>query len=432
MWLSLALTAGVGLTSACTERLPSGPDDGQVPAPPVTVTLQLPWAQFGSNLEVYGGFGRPSDMAGATVAHAYGGVEANTLITFNAFPTSAQVRDRVNNTLVTDTALTFVDAYVVVSFDTLSSTNVDTVTLQLDETLESWETESASWTHAWNVPALMRPWSQPGGGAVLPIRTRQWDRALGDSTEFFFDSAQIARWRTGPDSVRAARLSMLSDGHRLDVSFIALRLVALSARDADTTLVLTVAPRTLTYIYDPQAGPPADGFRVGGTPAWRTVLDLALPSVVTGPPELCAAAGCPFQLAPTNVTFAGLGLRTRRPPDAFRPTDSVALDVRAVLSRPALPRSPLGFSVLGPSGKKIAPELFATGEGTLVEVPITAFVQNYLRGPDESGRAPSNTIAVIATQEPQTFPFAEFFGPGGANEPVLKLVLTVSPPMELP
>lgn len=430
--LAVAVAIAIGLTSACTERVPTGLDDGQTPDPPVTVTIQLPWAQFGSNLEVFGGFGRTSEMPGATVARTYGGVNANTLIGFNSFPRSVQVRDRVNNTLVTDTALTFIDAYVLIKFDTLASTNTDTVTLQLDETLESWEPESASWTHSWNVPALVRPWSQPGGGAVLPIRTRTWDPALGDSMQLFLDSTQIARWRTGPDSVRSARLSLLSDGQRLDLSQIQLRLVALSAKDADTTLVLTVDPSTVTYIYDPQAGPPVDGFRVGGAPAWRSVLDLALPSVLNGPPELCAAAGCPFQLAPTNVTFAGLGLRTRRPPDAFLPSDSITVDVRAVLSRPALPRSPLGFSVVGSAGKSIEPALFGAGEGSLVEIPITTFVQNYLRGPDETGRAPSNTIAVLATPEPETFTFAEFFGPGGSNEPVLKLILTVSPPMELP
>jgi hypothetical protein len=250
--------------------------------------------------------------------------------------------------------------------------------------------------------------------------------------QFFLDSAQIARWRTAPDSIRSARLSLLSDGDRLDLAEIALRLVATSEKDQDTTLVLSVAPRSVTYIYDPQASAPADGFRVGGAPAWRSVLDLALPSVLNGPPELCAATGCPFALAPTNVTFAGLGLRTRRPPDAFLPTDSISVDVRAVLNRGALPRSPLGFSVVGQIGKTFEPALFGAGEGSLVEIPITSFVQNYLRGPDEAGRPPSNTIALLATPEPETFTFAEFFGPGGPNAPVLKLILTVSPPMELP
>ncbi|MBM4185216.1 MAG: hypothetical protein FJ207_13530 [Gemmatimonadetes bacterium] len=427
----LLLALATVTAAACTEKLPSGLDDGQVPGSPVTVTLELAWPQFGSNLQVYGGYGRPNQMGSTVVARSFGGVEARALVSFASFPTSAQVRDASNN-LVTDTALTFIDAYLVARFDTLASTNTDTVTLALSQTLESWDEATATWTNAQSDLSVVRPWSAPGGGAVLPMRTRTWVRAQGDSVQFFFDSAQIARWRGAPDSVRSGRIDLLSAGHRLSVGFAAVRLVATSARDTDTTLVFTLATTRATYIYDPPASAPSDGFRVGGAPAWRTVLDIALPATLNGPPELCAAAGCPFLLEPRNVTYAGLGLRTRTPPTAFLPTDSVTVDVRSVLSRPALPKSPLGGSVVGPTGSTIPPALFGAGAGTRVDIPITAFVQDFLRGPDESGRPPSNTLAILSTPEPSQFSFAEFFGPGGPNAPVLKLILTASPALELP
>jgi hypothetical protein len=430
---ALALSLAMGVVAACTERGPSGLDDAQLPEPPVTITLQLSWAEFGSNLQVFGGYGRVDDMSVTTVAKAYGGMDARTLVSFEQFPTGTQVRDSSNN-LVTDTALTYIDAYVVVRFDTLASTNTDTVNLTFHETVESWDAQSASWTHAFNVPGAQRTWSVPGGGATLPIRSFTWNRSAGrDSAQFFLDSAQIRRWRTGPDSVRSGRLDLDSDGHRLKVSFAALRLVATSAFDPDTIIELTVPTTRATFIYDPVAAPPADGFRIGGAPAWRTVLDIALPSVLNGPQELCDAAGCPFALAPTNVTYAAIGLRTRRPPDAFAPTDTITVDARAVLSPTALPKSPLGVSVVGVNGSTFAPALFGPQEGSLVDVPITAFVQSVLRGPDEAGRPPSTTLAILSLPEPGTFSFAEFFGPGsGVNEPVLKLVITASPPVELP
>jgi hypothetical protein len=430
-WIATTLLAGAASLAACTETIPSGPDDEQLPEAPLTVTLQLAWADFGSNLQVYGGYGTTDETPASVVASAFAGVEARTLMTFDLLPTSAQVRD-ASDELQVDTALTFVDAYVVARFDTLASTSADTVTLTLGETLEGWETETASWTHARDTPTNQVTWSQPGGGAVLPIDTRTWDRATGDSVLFFLDSAQVARWRTGPDSVRTARMDLVSPGHRLKLSFAALRLVATSFIDPDTILVLDVGVTGVTFIYDPQATPPTDGFRVGGSPAWRTVLDVALPDTLNGPPELCAVAGCPFVLAARNVSYAGLGLRSRRPPDAFRPTDSISVDVRAVLHRPALPKSPLGVSLAGEDGTAVAPALFAAGEGTLVDVPVTGFVQAFLAGPDAAGRPPSSTIAILSTPEPATFGFGEFFGPGGPNEPVLKLILTVSPPLELP
>lgn len=429
--MALALMATAIAVSACTERSPSGPDDSQMPVAPVTVSLELTWAEFGSNLQVYGGYGAPDETAATMVARAFGGVEARTLLSFEQFPTSIQVLDTLGAT-ATDTAMIFLDAYVVARFDTLASTNTDTVSLELSQLLERWDAPSASWTNSFNIQTVQTPWSQPGGGAVVPLRTTVWNRALGDSVQIFLDSAQIQQWRLGADSVRTGRLDLLSDGHRLKLDFAALRLVVTSRFNPDTVIVLGVPVRSATYIYDPQATPPADGFRVGGAPAWRTVLDVDLPLTLNGPPELCAAAGCPFPLTSRNVTYAALGLRTRRPPGAFLPTDSITVDVRPVLSRAALPRSPLGVSLVGEAGSTIAPNLFDAGEGTQVDVPITAFVQAFLAGPDPAGRPPSSTIAILAAPEPETFTFAEFFGPGGPNEPVLKLILTASAAMELP
>jgi hypothetical protein len=428
---SFAVTLAVGLVvvAACTEKTPSGPDDSLLPTAPVTISLQLAWDEFASNLQVFGGYGRVDNMTTAIVANAFHGVEARTLLAFDTFPSETEVRDSTN-TLRTDTALTFVDAYVVVHIDSAASTNTGLVQLAFGQTQERWNTFTANWQNAVDTVGGPVPWSQPGGGAVSPVAVRDWGPALGDSAQFFFDTARINAWRTGADTVRTGRVDLLTAGHRLKLMNAALRLVATSSIDHDTTIVFTVATTAATFIYDPPAAPPADGMRVGGAPAWRTVIDVAVPTTLNGPPALCAVVGCPFSLGPQHVTYAGLGLRSRRTEDAFQPTDTVSMEVRPVLARATLPKAPLGASLSDEAGTPVPPDVFGALEGTLVDLPITRYVQGYLAGPDASGRAPPSTLAILATPEPHTFTFGSFFGPG-PNAPVLNLVLTVSRPLEI-
>ncbi|MGE0159077.1 MAG: hypothetical protein AB7T31_06650 [Gemmatimonadales bacterium] len=425
-----AVAAGLVALAACGEEVATGPDDSQLPVEPVTVSLQLDWDEFASNLQVFGGYGRVDDMSSTVIARAYDGVEARTLVRFGSIPRSALVRDSTN-TLRTDSALTFVDAYVVVLVDQAASTNGGVVQLGFGQTLERWDAATANWTNAVDTLGGAVPWSQPGGGAVTPLATWDYDPALGDSAQFFLDSATISQWREGSDSVRAGRIDLLTDGHRLQLVAAALRVVANSLLDPDTVIVFDVGVTQETFIYDPSPPPPpADGLRVGGSPAWRTVFDVAVPSTLNGPPELCAAVGCPFTLGPQHVTYAGLGVHTRRSPDAFQPTDTVAVEVRPVLDKATLPKAPLGSALGATGGTPISPGLLGV-EGSLVDLPITRYVQGFLSGPDPSGRQPPTTLAILATPEPNSFSFASFFGPGATNAPVLNLVLTVSPPMEI-
>jgi len=259
-----------------------------------------------------------------------------------------------------------------------------------------------------------------------------WDPAVSDSVQFFLDSAQVASWNDPTDPASGARIEALTDGVRLRVIGGALRLNVRSSINPDTVPVVTAQAQQVTFIYDAEPTALLGGMRVGGAPAWRTVLDVMVPSQLTGPPALCAAVTCPFALAPRHVSYAALGIRTRSPDDAFQPSDSIRLDVRPVLSRSALPKSPVGNSLIADQlGLPVGPALFGAQEGTLVEIPVTNFVRAFLTGPDASGRPPPSTLAILSAAEPSSFTFGEFFGPGGPNEPVLKLVVTVSPPMEL-
>jgi hypothetical protein len=415
--------------AACTERIPSGPDDSQLPTAPVTVSLQLAWDEFASNLRVFGGYGRVDDMDTWIVANGYDGVEARTLLTFGTYPRSAELPDSTGE-VRTDTLLTFIDAYVVAYFDTAASTPTGLVQMAFGQTQERWDPRTANWANAIDTLGGPIAWSQPGGGAVTPIVVRDFDPTTEDSAQFFFDSTRIREWRTAPDTARAGRIDLVTTGHRLKILSAALRLVATSSINNDTVLVFTVPATSGTFIYDPPAAAPLDGMQVGGAPAWRTVIDVSLPTTLSGPQALCDVVGCPFALGPQHVTYAGLGLRTRTPPTAFQPTDTVALEVRPVLDRATLPKAPLGNPLGALEGTPVPPELFGAQQGTLVDLPITRYVQGFLSGPDPSGRPPPSTLAILAAPEPHTFTVASFFGPGTPNAPVLNLVLTVSPPME--
>jgi hypothetical protein len=429
--LAALLAAGLVAVAACTEDIPSGPDDSQLPTAPVTVSLTLPWDEFASNLQVFGGYGLVDDMSTSIVANAYNGVQARTLLKFGTYPRSAEVRDSLTRELRTDTLLNFVDSYIVIQLDTMASTNTGMVQLAFGQMQQRWDSRTANWSNAVDSIGGVVPWSQPGGGTVTPVSMWDWDPTVTDSAQLFLDSTRIREWRTGPDSVRSARIDLVTTGHRLKIVNAALRVVAQSSINRDTVLVFTVSTTDATFVYDPPATPPADGIRVGGAPAWRTVLDISVPTTLNGPPTLCAVVGCPFTLGPEHVTYAGLGLRSRSLPGAFNPTDTVSMQVRPVLDRGTLPKAPLGAALGRPEGTPVAPELFGAQEGTLVDLPITRYVQLFLAGPDPSGRPPPTTLSILAATEPETFTFGSFFGPGPTNAPVLNLVLTVSQPMEI-
>jgi hypothetical protein len=98
-----------------------------------------------------------------------------------------------------------------------------------------------------------------------------------------------------------------------------------------------------------------------------------------------------------------------------------------------MPKSPLGESLIESDlGRPVEAAAFGAGAGQVIEIPFTAFARDLLRGEDEDGFTPPNTLALLSVFEPFAISFAAFDGPGAAGEPVLKLILTIGPPVELP
>ncbi len=419
--------------SACQEELPVGIADGPLPGTPVTVQVTLPWSQFASNLEVFGGYGSAEDLGEGVLANQFeGSLDARTLIRFATYPSVATVRD-TSGTNRPDSSLTFVSGRLVTFFDTIASTNSGVVNLSLGATTEEWDASTASWTLAIDTINDERPWSEVGGGLVTAAGTSTWDPTTGDSAVFALDSATVAAWRDSTDLSVGARLDLLDPGERLSIRSVALRLDARPSSRPDTIVELSAGTRGVTFIYAPFPDPPPDGVRIGGTPSWRTVMDIAIPEVLDGIPELCAVVSCPHQLDPVQISFGALVLTSRAPVPAFQPTDSIRLDVRPVFDRPSMPKSPLGNTLLDELfGRPVPPEAFGVAAGLPIEIPFTTFARDVLRGTDLAGNEAPGTLALLSVIEPFSISYASFEGPGSAAEPYLKLVLTIGPPVELP
>lgn len=430
--LRLALWAAVSLATvaACSEQVPTALDGDALPGEPVTLAIELPWEDFASDLVVFGGYGAPSDLGTGVLANAFAGtLNARTLVRFGAYPQSASVRDTAGTT-VTDTDLTVIGGRVVAVFNQRTSTVDGPVTLTLGSLQESWDRNSADWAFAVDSVGVQVPWSQVGGGSVIPLDTAVWNPADGDTLTFALDSAEVAAWA---EDSEGGRVDLVDAGHRLFLSSVGLQVNVRPSVNPDTTIFLDVADRQVTFIYDPEPAPPADGIRVGGAPAWRTILDLRVPTELNGPPALCDAVGCPVTLDRGEISYAALVLRSRATEAAYQPTDTLGLDAREVLSRDALPKAPLGSSIFGVTGRRIPAALFGAQAGSEIEIPITPFVRNLVEGVDPATQIPyPNTLALLSTFEPRSITFGSFYGPGGPDAPVLKLIVTVGPSVELP
>jgi hypothetical protein len=431
--------------AACENEVPTAIDDRLLPVGPVTVEVRLPWSQFASNPRVLGGFGAADEVGLAFLANDYlGTLNARTLVRLGGFPVEASVRDSAGTTR-TDTKLSYIGANLMVRFEADASTNTGPVTISAGRTLTRWDASTATWQYASDSLGTRMPWGEPGGGPVAPLGQEVWTKTTADSVVIPLDSVAVASL-ADTASDRGVRLSLETPGHRLQIKFVSFQIQARPSIRPDTLLMLPVSIDGLTFIYTPAPSAPAGELRVGGIPSWRSVFTIGLPASVSGTAEACARVTCPLQLTPERITHAGLVLTTRPTEAAFRPTDSLAMEARAVLAPEVLPKSPLGEPhYVGEVGRIVGASLpfagFAPGTPRTVELAITPLIQDLVRGTTPSGARASPTLALLSLHcpagvtlcvESRSLTFASFAGPGQTGEPYLRLLLTVAGRLELP
>ena len=433
----LALLPLLGLLAACTEMLPTAESDDLVRGG-IAVEVRLPASDFLDRVRVYGGYGRTSELGGGFIAHRFGpgaaddadpGLEAATLLRFGRYPSVVTVTDTAG-TSRPDSSLTFLSGRIIARFDTLGSVHSGPVAVRADALTEVWDGVSANWEYAVDTLLNRVPWSRPGGGALREIGEWEWDPEAGDSLIIELDSAQVAAWSDTTDLTRGVRLSTRVPGVRLQLRSALMWIETLPSLNPDTLVQVLAGTENITFIYDPLPTHPGNGIRVGGAPAWRTVLDLDIPPALDGPPALCEQLGCPLELSEDHISYAALRLTTQAERAAFAPSDTISIDLRMVMVPEVLPKSPLGPSITGIAGVVLAPEWFAPPGGHVVEVPVTGLVQDLLRGETADGDPVSTTVALLSTFEPLSIEYASFQGlgtaPGGparSGEPELRLIL---------
>jgi hypothetical protein len=417
----------VGVFAACEEQSPTSIDPDGVPVGVRTVEIEIPWSEVGARFQSFGGFGSLSRIGTSVVARDLGGlVDARTLVRFDTFPSGVAVRDSTG-VLVTDTLITIRSGQLIVVADTAGTDSLTSWTFAAGVIDQEWDPRTATWDAAIDSVGLEAAWDEPGAG---PVRSLGEETTVvgesGDSIRFDLDPTTLAEWADSVDSERSARLDLVSGAERVRVFNISLRLEIGSAAAPDTTVFRVVPLIERTFVYTPAPDAPEGVVRAGGAPSWRTVLGLDIPSQVEGPAELCEVAGCPFTLTSGSLSRASLVLRSRTTsPAAFQPVDSVLLDVRPVLAPAALPKSPLGASLVGQAA--LAPEAFGAAPGEPLEIPITNFVRAILDA--EAGETPPTELAVLSVVEPLDLAFVEFDGPDDPGAPVLRLLVTVSDPV---
>ena len=427
------LTLGIAWALAgCDDQLPTAVDEDLLPASLVTFEVRLPWSEFASNLRVLGGFGRAYELSRGYLADGYRGtMTAHTLLHLNEFPLGATVRDTTGVTQL-DTMLTFIQGELMVRFDTVTSTNiVGDVLLTGSLPLTSWHARTATWETAVDTAGTRVTWPEPGGGPVVPLGDGIWRSAVGDSAFFFFEPSEVAALGDSANAEMGLRIESATAGERLKIRQVQLRLWTVPSSNPDTLIYLLVDPTDMTFIYTPESPAPTDDFRVGGVPAWRSILTLSVPTSVPGSPAACARVSCPVVLTPERLNHAVLGITTRTGLSPFAPSDSLRLETRGVLAPDFLPKSPLGSPLFvgssgEPVGTRVPPFAFAPGGARTVEIPLTPLVGDLVRGETPSGGEPTATIALLALFEPLTLGYGSFVGPGEPGEPFLRMIITVS------
>ncbi|MCY4400319.1 MAG: hypothetical protein OXE96_13415 [Gemmatimonadetes bacterium] len=435
-WMRALPVIAVVVGTGCDEVLPTASSDDLIQGG-VAVEVTLPFTDFGTRARVYGGYGRASELAGGFIAHDFGtgpdglaagerGLEAATLLRFGRYPGFVSVTDTAG-TNRPDSSLTFLSGRIVARLDTLSSILSGPVEVIAHAITEPWDGPSATWEFAVDSVGLRVPWSLPGGGVVEEIGSGVWDPEAGDTLSITVDSARVASWADTADLSRGVRLTTRAPGVRLQMRSALLWLETLPSINPDTIVQVLADTEATSFIYDPIPKAPDNSLRVGGAPAWRTVLDLDPPRVLHGPPELCDVLGCPLEISPEQISYAGLRLTTLAESPAFAPSDTLTIDIRMVTVPDILPKSPLGPPTTGFAGVVLAPEWFSPPAGHVVEVPVTGLVRDLLRGETPDGDPVSNTVALLSRFEPLSIEYVSFSDERSADAPRLRLILNFPP-----
>jgi hypothetical protein len=417
--LLAAVTVGV---AGCRDELPTFSGDF-FPGTQRTQTLelQLPLGDFLLGDTVFQGFTDARTLGALLTANGFGEagagpqLHAHALTAFQ-FPDTVQyVRD---GTVYGDTVFSLTEATLVGVIDPLRSVYDQAVELQLWEAAEAWDT-LATWHLARGAAGEQQAWTEPGGtrGALLAsLMLTPGDTLPGDTLRWALDSVAVNRLAGAHGLVvtAAGAPSRIQFGFtRLDVS--------ITPTSIDTTLVQTLVPRALHYVFNPPFERPAGLWSVGGVRSYRTVLQLQLPDHLPACADPAGPGPCPtIPLGQVQLNQLAVLLTPHVQPDGYRVVSPVRLEARLITEPELGARAPLGPSV--GSSESIPADAFARGDTTAALFLGPAFARRLVADTARTG-----TIALTIEPEGRTFGVARFH-----RDARLRIIYTIVPEPTLP
>lgn len=421
IWMAgLGVGAVVALVAACGDEGPIGVGSDLLGPGVRTYEVTLDPAEYLLADTTYDRIGTLNDALFRMVAHEFDDdLEARTLfsiarpVTVNYTPSEGSA--------ITDTIQSIVGGVVTVVVDTVAS-SPGPVDLEIVRVTEEWEAPAATWDVRMDTAGVTETWTTPGGspGAVMGGAT--W--TSGDTLVITLDSAAVAVW----DDTLAARLGGMirsaTPGSRLFFESMTFQFEVVPV--TTDTVVPAGGLRNSKIILAPEDAPPAAGvLRVGGLPAWRSLLrfqpmaDVVIPCGPGRPPT------CTLPLGTVTINQAAL-LLTPLPVGSRRLEGPARIEGRGVLEGPGVPltRSPLTPPV-GPASDSLAAAMFVAPEpdAPAISLAITSYVRLHLNPPSDD--EPPQWLALTAVGERVRFGYAAFGGLASDRPPRLRLVVSV-------
>lgn len=407
------------LAGACTQDSPTEAGSGLLPPDAIrTFEFVLGPERYLQWDTAFGLYSAPADAPFTVIANEYeGALNSRTLLRF-AIPRVIAVIDTLG-VLRTDSMPIFFAGDVRVIVDTLGSTPPPAA-LSLYRTTEDWDRLTATWQHRVDSLGVQIPWAEAGGSPGAHIGTAPYEE--GDSVFVPVDSATIAIWADTTDATRGAVLDVSPDA-RLRTGVPTLRLRARSSFQPDTVVELTLAAGR-TFIFEPLQPESVGEPRVGGTPAWRTVIRLqdrldTLTVACPGVPD------CTIRLGDVSINYAAMQWQPVPSPAGFAPELPLGIALHALLPSPLLPleRSPLSGEVGAP--RQVPVSSFTAPGAPVVELPATEFMR-VIFAPDSAAFVPTH-FALLPSGTTRTFGFGTF-----AGLPSMRFIVTLARELQLP
>ena len=413
--IGLALAVVVG-AAGCGDEGPTTVGSDLIGEGLRTVQVVFDASEFLQGDTVYDRIGSLNDATFGIVANAYGGnLDAHVL--FEVFrPTLVNYQDTTGTT-VRDTIQAVRGGTLTVLIDSLTPQE-GPVDIEVVDVTESWDEGSVSWTLRTDTAGVSEPWTTPGGTPGAVVATATWES--GDTLLIPLDSAAASVWDDTATAANGGMLRLATAGTRLRIRAVNFEF-DVTPTGRDTVVAAGRVTRSVPIAPEPPA-PAAGVVRVGGLPAWRSLLHFRRLDDLMIPCEQDSTT-CAIPLSDVTVSNANLLLWTQ-PVDGYRSEREMRIEGRAVLEGPTVPltRSPLS-APFSRTGDVVSLGAFEAPAPVMTRVPITGFVQrNSNTGDDEE---PLLWLALVAVAERAVFGYGEFGDLDSALPPQLEIVATI-------